>query len=84
MNTPGGVEFKAFLHKDGQNFSVIGGSWRATYPISDLKKWFAFYEHLANPAKNKKHHGKYTGTRDALRSVQAQHTAWLAKQEHVP
>lgn len=67
--TPRGVKFKAFLHLDGQAFTLAGKSWRATYPIRDLEKWFGFYAKLADPKKNPKSHQHYTGTHEALIGV---------------
>lgn len=33
----------AILDPDGTTFTMSGGDWSGTYPVSDLPKWLRFY-----------------------------------------
>jgi len=37
------MQATATIDSTGKNFTMAKGSWSATFPLSDLPKWLAFY-----------------------------------------
>jgi hypothetical protein len=61
---------KATIDPEARTFSLSGGSWIGTYPISDYEKWVFFYREQQE--RYAPHARSYQPTVDALAGISAQ------------